>query len=99
MIVLGMAGSVAPKALDLYAAQLMKDDQALWVKVWACRGYTAASNHGASNIEASRAINATEAVGWLPRIGPQAPLASQGARPGSPGLDPIGDRQQGRSED
>jgi len=66
MIVLGMAGSAAPTALDLYIAQIKKPDQVIWVKLWAARGITNAAQRGRVNLDASKATQAAEAlVGWL----------------------------------
>ena len=62
MIVLGMAGSNTPAALDLYAAQLKDEDQVTWVKFWACRGLSGAAQNGAINIDQSKAINGAEAL-------------------------------------
>ncbi len=62
MIVLGTAGSTMPAALDLYAAQLKKEDQAIWVKFWACRGYTLATQIGTIPLDQTKAINAADAL-------------------------------------
>ncbi len=66
MIVLGMAGSAAPAALDLYIAQLKKPDQVIWVKMWAAHGLSYAAQQGKVNLDASKSLQAAEAlIGWL----------------------------------
>ncbi len=54
MIVLGMAGSPDPKALDLYTNQIKKPDQVVWVKLWAARGLTNATQSGKVDLETTR---------------------------------------------
>ncbi len=66
MIVLGFAGSPANNALDLYVNQIKKEDQVVWVKQWAARGLTNASQEGKQPLDASRAIAAVDAlVAWI----------------------------------
>jgi len=66
MIVLGMAGSPAANALDLYIAQVKKPDQVIWVKLWAARGITNAAQQGRANLDAQKATQAAESlIGWL----------------------------------
>ena len=77
MIVLGMAGNPSPAALDLYVAQLKKPDQLLWVRLWAARGLTIASQSGAIDLDASRANQATEAIMALLEADPKMPWPAQ----------------------
>jgi hypothetical protein len=66
MIVLGMAGSSTPQALDVYIKELRKPDQVIWVKLWAARGLTNAAQGGKVDLEAQKANQAVEAlVGFL----------------------------------
>ena len=62
MIVLGMAGSTAPNALDLYTNQVKKPEQVVWVKLWAARGLTNAADSGKRDLEASKTIRAVDAL-------------------------------------
>ena len=61
-IVLGMAGGTTPNALDFYASQLKLPNQVMWVKMWAARGYTNASQSGRRSLEFSKAIAGADAL-------------------------------------
>jgi hypothetical protein len=77
MIVLGMAGSTLPNALDLYTNQIKKPDQVVWVKLWAARGLTNATQHGKIDLEASKAARAVEAIVQLLEEDPKIPWPAQ----------------------
>jgi hypothetical protein len=66
MIVLGMAGSPTNPALNTYINEIKKDDQVVWVKLWAARGLSKAAQNGKVDLDASKSIQAAEAlVGFL----------------------------------
>jgi hypothetical protein len=77
MIVLGMAGNPLPAALDLYISQLKKPDQLIWVKLWAARGLTNATQQGSINLDAAKANQATEALVALLDSDPKLPWPVQ----------------------
>ena len=77
MIVLGMAGSAEPKALMLYTDQLKKPEQVVWVKLWAARGLTNATQHGKIDLEAGRASRAVEALVEFLESDPKMPWPAQ----------------------
>ncbi len=77
MIVLGMAGSTATNALDLYNAQLRKADQVIWVKLWAARGLSNAAQDGRVNLEASKANQSADAVLAFLDSDPKLPWPAQ----------------------
>ena len=62
MIVLGMVGSGNSKDLDVYIAQINKPDQVMWVKQWASHGITNATDDGKKTLDATRTIQAVEAL-------------------------------------
>ncbi len=76
-IVLGMAGGKTPPALDFYANQLKTADQVIWVKMWAARGYTNASENGRRPIEFGKAINGAEALVEFLNSDPKLPYFVQ----------------------
>lgn len=73
MIVLGMAGGTTNQALDLYAAQLRAADQLIWVKMWAARGYTNATQSGTRFVEVSKAVAGAEALVEFLQSSPNLP--------------------------
>jgi hypothetical protein len=77
MIVLGMAGSTAPNALDLYINQLKKPDQLFWVKLWAARGLTNAAQGGLVDLDASKANLGTESLVVFLDSDPKLPWPAQ----------------------
>jgi hypothetical protein len=77
MIVLGMAGSSAPNALDLYINQLKKQDQVIWVKLWAARGLTNAAKSGTVDLDASKSILAADALITFLDSDPKLPWPAQ----------------------
>ncbi len=77
MIVLGMAGSSAPNALDLYTNQVKKPDQVVWVKLWAARGLTNAAQSGKKDLEAGRANKAVDALVQMLESEPKIPWPAQ----------------------
>jgi hypothetical protein len=77
MIVLGMAGSTDSRALDLYIAQIKKPDQVVWVKMWAARGITNAARQGKENLDASKTIDAADALIGLLDSDPKLPWPVQ----------------------
>jgi hypothetical protein len=77
MIVLGMAGNTNPSALNFYIDQLKKPDQLWWVKLWAARGLTIATQQGSVDIDAAKANLATEALVGLLESDPKLPWPVQ----------------------
>jgi len=77
MIVLGMSGSTAPNALDLYVVQIKKPEQVIWVKMWAAQGLTNATRQGKDNLDASKTNQAAEALIALLDSDPKLPYPVQ----------------------
>jgi hypothetical protein len=76
-IVLGMAGNPSPTALNFYIDQLKREDQLIWVRLWAARGLTIASQEGEINLDAAKANQATEALIALLESDPKLPWPVQ----------------------
>jgi hypothetical protein len=77
MIVLGMAGNPSPAALDLYTKQLKNPEQLVWVKLWAARGLTIATQSGKVDLDAAKANLAAEALIGLLDSDPKLPWPVQ----------------------
>ena len=77
MIVLGMAGNPGPVALNFYVDQLKRDDQLVWVRLWAARGLTIAAQQGEINLDAAKANQAAEALIGLLDGDPKLPWPVQ----------------------
>jgi hypothetical protein len=77
MIILGMAGSTDPKFLDLYTRELKKPEQVVWVKMWAARGITNATRQGKDNLDATKTIEAADALITLLDSDPKLPWPVQ----------------------
>jgi hypothetical protein len=72
IIILGMTGSA--DALDIYSKQLADPEQSVWVKLWAARGITNATQGGRITLtDTARAIKAGQALAAFLDREPSAP--------------------------
>jgi len=69
--------SPPPAALDVYIAQLKKPDQIVWVKLWAARGLTNASQGGLVDLDASKANLGAESLVTFLDSDPKLPWPAQ----------------------